>query len=215
MPNTLSLRSLFIAGAATAFACSAIPAAAAAPTASEDGEWLTVSGSVVSTAPESFILDYGAHTIRVEMDDYDWYNENAVVAGDKVVVSGRMDADFWESRKIEAATVYVKSLNTFFTASALDEEGAALPVWAIDPLTDGESVTLTGTVQAIDGEELTLDAGLYNYTVDTGPLDYDPLDNDGPQRITAGDRVTVYGRMDDADLFDTREIDARAITELG
>ena len=89
------------------------------------------------------------------------------------------------------------------------------PVLRIDPLTNGESVSLTGRVAAINGDELTLDAGLLNYTVDVGSLGYDPLDNDGPQRISVGDRISVMGRMDDADLFDNREIDAKVLTELG
>jgi uncharacterized protein YdeI (BOF family) len=205
---------LFTASAAFALAAAA-PAAAQQPATAADGEWLTLSGSVVSSDSDSFLLDYGAKTITVEMDDYDWYADNPVLKGDRVTVTGRMDADFWEQRKIEANSVYVKSLNTMFYASAADEEGGMSPVVMVDPLTDGESVSLTGKVTAISGDELTLDAGLLNYTVDVGELGYNPLDNAGPQRISVGDRISVFGRMDDADLFDNREIDAKSITELG
>lgn len=215
MTHSLRIRSLLAAGAAAVFACTAIPAGAATPSTADNGEWLTLSGRVVSVGPESFMLDYGSHTIPVEMDDYDWFNENAIVKGDQVIVTGRMDADFWENRSIEAGSVYVKSINTLFTASPADEEGAAVPVFTIDPLTDGESVALSGTVTNVSGEELTLDAGLMNYTVDTASLGYDPLDNEGAQRIGVGDRVFVHGTMDDADLFDSREIDASLLTELG
>ena len=204
------------AGAAAVALCAAVPAVAAeTPAATSDGEWLSLSGSVVSTAPESFMLDYGSKTIRVEMDDYDWYLENPILEGDQVIVTGQMDADFWQNRTIEASSVYVKSLTTMYFASAADEEGAVVPILSVDPLTDGESVSLTGTVRQIVGDELTLDAGLMNYRVDTASLDYDPLDDDGVQHIAVGDRISVFGRMDDADLFDRREIDAKVLTELG
>jgi uncharacterized protein YdeI (BOF family) len=205
---------LFTASAAFALAAAA-PAAAQAPANTTDGEWLTLSGSVVSSDADSFLLDYGAKTITVEMDDYDWYADNPVLKGDRVTVTGRMDADFWEQRKIEASSVFVKSLNTMFHASAADEEGGMSPVIMVDPLTNGESVSLTGRVTAISGDELTLDAGMLDYTVDVGELGYNPLDNAGPQRIAVGDRISVFGRMDDADLFDNREIDAKSISELG
>src|SRR5690606_15341284 len=117
------------AGAAAVALCAAVPAVAAeTPAATSDGEWLSLSGSVVSTAPESFMLDYGSKTIRVEMDDYDWYLENPILEGDQVIVTGQMDADFWQNRTIEASSVYVKSLNTMYFASAADEEGAVVPI---------------------------------------------------------------------------------------
>ncbi len=214
MRQRLPMPYLFTASAAFALAAAA-PAAAQQPATATNGEWLTLSGTVVSSDSDSFLLDYGAKTIKVEMDDYDWYADNPVLKGDRVTVTGRMDADFWEQRKIEANSVYVKSLNTMFYASAADEEGGMSPVVMVDPLTNGESVSLTGKVTAISGDELTLDAGLLTYTVDVGELGYNPLDNAGPQRITVGDRVSVFGRMDDADLFDNREIDAKTITEIG
>ena len=93
------------AGAAAVALCAAVPAVAAeTPAATSDGEWLSLSGSVVSTAPESFMLDYGSKTIRVEMDDYDWYLENPILEGDQVIVTGQMDADFWQNRTIEASS---------------------------------------------------------------------------------------------------------------
>jgi uncharacterized protein YdeI (BOF family) len=214
MLNKLRIRSIILAGAA-GLALTATPTAAEEAVEASNGEWLSLSGSVVSRAPESFVLDYGDDTITVEMDDYDWYNENAVTVGDEVIVTGRMDADFWENRKIEADSVFVGSRNAMYFASAADEEGTLLPILTFDPLTAGESVSLTGTVSSIVGDEMHLDAGLLEYTVDAGELGYDPFDSDGAQRIAVGDRVSVYGRMDSADLFDRREIDALSITELG
>jgi hypothetical protein len=75
-------------------------------------------------------------------------------------------------------------------------------------------VTLTGTVQSIDGGYMVVDAGLFTYSVDTDTLNYDPFDSTGLQRIEVGDRVSVTGRFDDSDFFDRPEIDATALTEL-
>lgn len=223
MLNRMRIPSFILAGSAavalaaptTAQTADAPHSDAEAAAAATDGEWLSLSGSVTSVAPDSFMLDYGAETISVEMDDYDWFRENAVAVGDEVVVTGRMDADFWENRKVEASSVYVDERNTMYFADAADEEGGVFPVLALDPLTNGESVSLTGEVTAIAGDEVRLDAGLMEYRVDVGELDYDPLDSDGVQRISVGDRVYVVGSMDSSDLFDAREIDALSLTELG
>lgn len=223
MLNRMRIPSFILAGsAAAALAAPALAQSSDVPSSDAEatveatnGEWLSLSGSVVSVAPNSFALDYGAETISVEMDDYDWFEENAVTVGDEVVVTGRMDADFWENRKIEANSVYVDSRGTMYFASAADEEGLVFPTLALDPLTNGESVSLTGEVTGIVGDEVMLDAGLMEYRVDVGELDYDPLDSDGVQRISAGDRVYVVGSMDSGDLFDAREIDALSLTELG
>lgn len=221
MLNRLRIPSFILAGSAAAALAAPVMAQTSTTTDAEataeatNGEWLSLSGSVVSVAPESFMLDYGAETISVEMDDYDWFGENALVVGDEVVVTGRMDADFWENRKVEASSVYVDSRGTMYFASAADEEGFVYPVLAFDPLTNGESVSLTGEVTGVVGDEVMLDAGLMEYRVDVGELDYDPLDSDGVQRIAEGDRIYVFGSMDSSDLFDAREIDAHSLTEIG
>lgn len=214
-PSFILAGSAAVALAAPAMAQTSPDSDANATVEATDGEWLSLSGSVVSVAPDSFVLDYGAETISVEMDDYDWFEEDAVTVGDEVVVTGRMDADFWENRKVEANSVYIESRGTMYFASAADEEGFVFPVLALDPLANGESVSLTGEVTGVVGDEIRLDAGLMEYRVDVGELDYDPLDSDGVQRISAGDRVYVVGSMDSSDLFDAREIDAHSLTELG
>lgn len=179
-----------------------------------DGEWLSVTGKVVSLAGEEFTLDYGASNIVVEMDDYDWYNENVMLPGDRVTVTGRMDNDFYENRKIEASSVYVDSLNEFFYASAADEEDGGYAYLIDRAPEDGEWVVMTGEVAEIDGTEMTLDTGILRYRVDADTLNYNPFDRDMLSGVEVGDRVVVSGDMDDADLFDGREIDATSIITL-
>jgi uncharacterized protein YdeI (BOF family) len=94
--------------------------------AATDGNWINLSGTVLSTAPSTFALDYGPGNITVEMDDWDWYQEGkALVPGDQVVVTGKVDDDLYQSKRIEASSVYAKNLNTYFYASGADEENLA------------------------------------------------------------------------------------------
>jgi uncharacterized protein YdeI (BOF family) len=194
-------------------AAGSTPASAQEVSSSYDGEWLSVSGTVDSVSGDAFMLDYGDKTIPVEMDDYDWYSENPLVVGDQVTVTGRMDDDFFQSRRIEASSLYVDSLHTQFYASADDEEDVTVPLVDFDTLRTG-GLSLTGTVQSVDDEEFVLDTGAYDYRVDTQSLYYDPFDATGIQHVAVGDRVSVTGSIDDADFFDNREIDATSLTEL-
>ncbi|HEU4819969.1 MAG TPA: DUF5666 domain-containing protein [Qipengyuania sp.] len=198
--------------ATAAFALFAAPAVAQAPMTTSNGEWLSLSGTVEAVAGENFVLDYGRNSITVEMDDYDWYNENAIVVGDEVTVTGRMDKDFLQARRLEASSVYVDSLHTRFYANAADEEDWWRTAGAAFVSTSGMGVT--GMVQSITGDEMTVDAGVFEYKVDTGELSYDPFDRQGLQHIAVGDRVSVTGTFDDSDFFDNPEIDANSLIEL-
>lgn len=199
-------------GLAAAGVLAASPAFAAPSPTADDGEWLTLTGTVEAISGKDFALDYGRNTITVEMDDYDWFNENVVKPGDQVTVTGRIDNDFFQARKLEASSVYIASLHTRFFANAADEEDY-LP--AIDrSLGSNNGLTVTGMVQSIDGEDMIVDAGALDYRVDTGTLNYDPFDVTGVQHIAIGDRVEVTGSFDDSDFFDRPEIDATVLTEL-
>ena len=209
MPNRI--RTAFIASA-TLIAFAAAPAGAQTPAAAQDGEWVSLSGTVETVSGEDFVLDYGPNAITVEMDDYDWYNENALLAGDQVTVTGRIDNDFLQSRRLEASRVYVDSIRTLFYASPADEEDFTPAV--DNPIVGTTGMTISGTVESIDGDEMVVDAAILDYKVDTGTLNYDPFDADGLQHVEIGDRVLVTGRFDDSDFFDAPEIDATALVEI-
>ena len=202
-----------IALGAAGLAMAATPALAQMPTRTDDGEWLTLSGTVESVSGDVFMLDYGSNSLPVEMDDFDWFNDNVVMPGDEVTVTGRMDDDFLQTRRIEASTVYIDKLRTHYFANSADEEGGLDPMMYVGPV-DTEGLDITGYVTAIAGDEMTVDAGVLEYKVDSGELLYDPFDDDGLTRIDVGDRVSVSGRFDDSDFFDTPEIDAVSIIEL-
>jgi uncharacterized protein YdeI (BOF family) len=159
-----------------------------------NGSWITLSGRVVAAGPNRFDLDYGSGRVTVEMDDWDWYHEGrALLAGDEVTVTGRVDRDFAERKKIEAASVYVKSLGTTFRANPDDEEDFSTIVVSV-PAKPG-FVGLSGIVSNIEGRRFTLDEPNANIVVDTSPMADNPLDATGKFRIRAGDRVQVWGQL--------------------
>ncbi len=177
-----------------------------------DDTWVTVTGTVVSTTPSSFRLDYGDGIMTIEMDDFDSYGDvQGVLENDQVIVSGVVDDDLFEQRTIEASSVFVENLGTYFYANPADEEG--LYAWSIPTEIVVGDLEVTGTVTAIDGREMTIAFGPHLISVDTIELSYNPLDDRGFQQIDIGDRVKVAGNIDD-DLFDEPELNAEWIVNL-
>ena len=214
------IRTPFTPLSAAALAGTALTGLAAAPAAAQpdaimkpDGSWTAISGTVVSSGLEDFTVSTGEGVVTVEMDDFDFDADAAPIdPGDEVTVYGRVDADFYEARRIEAGTVYEADTGTFHYASAADEDRAlhALPAatWTAD------TITLTGEVTNVDGREFTLDhlTG-YAVEVDTASMAVDPTDDEGAVQVDVGDAVSVTGALDDA-LFDNTELSAQSVSEL-
>lgn len=180
------------------------------PYAMYDDAWIAISGTVESASPNSFRLDYGDGLITVEMDDWDWYHEgHQILKGDKVTVYGYIDDNLFETTSIEASAVYVKGLNSFFFASAADEEDPRLTTIYVPSV----YTTIQGTVQEIKGRDITLDTGEGTLTVGTQGLSENPLDKEGYQQIKVGDRISVTGQMDKT-FFGERKFKAETITTL-
>lgn len=180
----------------------------------EPREWLSLTGEVATVSADEFTLDYGENDITVEMDDFDVYDENFVLAGDEVTVTGRIDADFAGSKRLEANSVYVASLNEYFYASAADEEDGYYSFAATDYWDGGDWISLTGEVTSIDGSQFTLNAASTDYTVETDNLANNPLDDKGKEQIEIGERVVVSGEFETFDLFSGEVIEAEAVTTL-
>lgn len=186
----------------------------------EDGEVVVLSGKVKSVSPDSFKMEVNNETIFVEMDDWDADADGyKLVKGDKVVVTGRVDKDFLEKKKVEASTVYVKNLDTTFFASSYDEESdpyiatAAATYTVLEDLPENASADLRGEVVNIKGREFVVNTGFREITVDTKDLLYNPMDDAGITQIDMGDMVRVSGVVDD-DFFDENEVSANFIMEL-
>ena len=177
-----------------------------------DRSCVSVSGVVASANDHSFILDYGKGQIIVEMDDWDWYGEGkSLLDGDKVTVYGRIDDDLFETASIEASSVYVENLNTFFYANDADEEDLAFGIYPTPIVVSW--LDLTGTVTEVDGREFTLDTGKRKIQIDTINMPYNPMDDQGFQKIRKGDRVKAFGHMD-YDLFEKKELMADSVITL-
>lgn len=195
----------------------ALPATvvAADPYGKPDESWISLNGKVKSVSPDRFALDYGEGSIMVEMDDGDRdADAYQLLPGDKVAVTGRIDDDLFESRTIEASSVHVKNLNTTFYSSAVDEEAAWMVYYPT--VTMDAAYNVVGTVSKVDedGETFVVDTGPRMLRVDVGDLGYNPLDDDGYQKVEVGDRVSVTGDID-YDLFEGRELEASSIIGLG
>jgi uncharacterized protein YdeI (BOF family) len=200
----------------TAVALTALPLYASNPYTKADDTWISISGTVDSVEPDSFLLDYGDGMITVEMDDGDRDADGyKLVKGDKVTVNGRIDDDFFETTTIEAASVYVENLGTYFYASSLDDEDVFLRYWSpiVAPILVSRTV-VQGTVTDVDDEEFTLHNGARAIRVEVEQMPYNPLDDKGYQKIEVGDRVSVTGDIDH-DLFEGRELVADSIVTLG
>jgi uncharacterized protein YdeI (BOF family) len=212
--NMKTLRSATMIGAlAVVFALAAGPSFAEDPYAKADDTWISISGTVDQVRPDTFVLDYGDGMITVEMDDGDRdADAYKLMKGDKVTVNGLVDDDFFEKTTIEASSVYVENLGTYFYASAVDEEDTFVTSWS--PVEVSRTV-VQGTVTDVDAlaGELTLHTGSRAIQVEVDDMTYDPLDDEGYQKIEVGDRISVSGSMD-SDLFEGRELVADSILTL-
>ncbi|EED36177.1 OB-fold nucleic acid binding domain protein [Luminiphilus syltensis NOR5-1B] len=188
------------------------------PYTKPDGSFVSIGGTVTSPTADTFVLDYGDGTILVEMDDWDRYGDAyGLLDGDRVTVYGRIDDDFFEMAKIEAGSVYVENLNTFFYADSDDEEGSVMPSasWTTAAPVVVSGFTLRGEVTEVDTEdqEFVVQTGTDEITVQTDQLGYNPTDNHGFQRVDEGDWVSVSGSID-YQLFDGQVLSASRITTL-
>ncbi len=130
-----------------------------------------------------------------------------------MTVYGAVDDEIYEAATIEASSVYVENLNTYFYASAADEE-AFDAFYLMSPVEVG-SMTLVGTVEKVMPAQgaFVVDSDLREMTVDVDPLLYDPLDDQGFQQIEVGDRVSVTGVVD-YEVLDGHELEATQVVTL-
>ena len=168
------MRTATTAAAAAAFSLLSAPALATQnPYNAPDDTWISLSGTAVETGPSSFWLDYGNGTVLVEMDDFGWYEKEGVglLDGDKVTVYGEVDDDLFETASIEASSVYVQDLGSYFYASAADEENN--PFYVITPVEPGYTQVL-GTVTSVgdrdfgDGLLISVFISLQSSTIGPG-----------------------------------------------
>lgn len=201
----------FVLAAGLAFATMAALAQDRALVAPDDST-ISISGKVAAIEEDAFTLDYGAGRIRVDLDDgWEWFPPGTphLTIGEMVTVNGMIDDDMFNSREIEATSIYRATTRTFLYSDATNARFLP-PIVEVRP--DERSwVNLAGTVTGISGREFILDTGLREIRIDTDNMDYDPVT---ASRIRPGTRVSVTARVDDEDIFERREIDAEAVMVL-
>ncbi len=192
-----------------------------APELLDNNDPIALTGRITSKGHETFELKYdGQNTITVEMDDWDRFDEATFAnVGEQVTVYGLIDHDLFETRKIEAGSLYSHDRSAYFTANSTDEEdffgyySFAPTRIDLETVKDDAWIGVRGYVEEVDGDEFTLRLGSGSITVDTDDMSYNPLDDEGLMRVKAGDMVYVSGSMD-RDFFEDKEIDARRIVTL-
>lgn len=204
----------------------AIPAASFAQNNAKnmtDNTWTSITGTVTAVSNDILTVDYKGGVMTVEVDDFDWSSEvnpknrPPIAVGEEVRVYGRVDKDFFETRKLEASSVYAVDRNSYYIASSLDEEDSLwhtpLVIGDLVDATDAPGVTVSGAVSKVDGRTMTLTVGDSSIAVDTSDMLYNPLDDIGLQEISKGDVVQATGTLDD-DFFTNRELIATRVTSI-
>ncbi|HKK51704.1 MAG TPA: hypothetical protein VKA74_08960 [Myxococcota bacterium] len=177
-----------------------------------DDTWISISGKVKAVTRDAFTLDYGDGLVTVEMDDGDRDADGyKLVEGDKVTVHGKIDDDLYETTTIEASSVFVEKLGTYFYASAVDEEDFYFVTTTVPVV--ATSTVLQGSVTEVGKEEFKLNTGPRTITVEVEEMAYNPLDDEGYHKVEKGDIVRVTGSVDD-DFFEGREFVASSVITL-
>ncbi|WPL16466.1 hypothetical protein Thiowin_01420 [Thiorhodovibrio winogradskyi] len=73
--------------------------------------------------------------------------------------------------------------------------------------------TVIGTVEDVGDNMFRVDTGQQDVNVMTAAMGYDPLDDEGYQKVEAGDRVHVTGQLDE-DFFTAPDLMADSIVVL-
>jgi hypothetical protein len=96
------------------------------------------------------------------------------------------------------------------TPAPAPPQTAAIP--APTPAYEGNWITLTGVVTSLDGDDFFLDVGGTRIEIDTNRMDMSPVEDPRGPRVGPGDRVSVYGQVDDIRDGRIDEVDARTVT---
>jgi hypothetical protein len=171
-----------------------------------DQSWIALSGTVQSVQDGSFTLDYGQGAVTVQVGDWSRFGDlRERLSGKQASVHGEVDDDLFGATRLEAESIYVKDLHTYFFAQRHD----AAIVWldVTEPGTDPDA-TLRGTVTAVGPDEFSVDTGAQRVTVHTTSLQ-----RGAKARIAKGDVIRVTGALG-PEFLRTREMTATSVMIL-
>lgn len=174
---------------------------------------IVVSGRVSDIDDDSFKLNYGKDSIKVEMSNWSFDDKSEQIRnGERVTVYGYIDNSWFERHKLQAQAVYIHDRNTYFIAGD-NKDYYALNTIAIEKIPDNTHVSIKGKVIDIDGEKFTLKFGADIIDVDVSELEYNPFAKKGNKKIKVNDLVYVSGKLDSG-FFEDKEIKADSIIKL-
>jgi hypothetical protein len=173
------------------------------PHDAKKGTWIGVTGTVESTSPGSFQLDYGDGNIKVELEPSST-KKHDFIKDEHVRVFGVVDDGFFKARTIRAHAVYVESLRSYVCTT----EGAEAICSSFAP-TILSGMVVHGRVTKVDKNSMTVDEGDRQITIDTDAMNTANVGTGTAQAAQVGDMVTVLGHMDEG-LF-SRKMKADAV----
>ncbi|MCW8195840.1 NirD/YgiW/YdeI family stress tolerance protein [Proteobacteria bacterium 005FR1] len=180
----------------------------------EEGASVILSGTIESIEGEGFILDYGEDKVSVNLEDWEWADQigQRLSEGQQVTVSGTVDKGLFERREIEADNIYVTTDFTYYYI--VDENPAyAAQQRQREAEQEGTFLSTRGEVVEVSDKTITVQSDGNTIKVDTSELAYDPLDETGVQQIKKGDRIYVFGDIDD-NFFENRTMSAESLITL-
>lgn len=175
----------------------------------EENSWISLNGTVVAKDKTGFEIDYGSGLIRVQMNNWQWYNaDHPIQLGDNVRVNGLVEDDQGEKPIVEADSIFIKDLNTYIFREGAND--------IFQPAIDQERVfQLQGTIVGTNNRRFTMNLGSRKVIIDTTELPYNPLDDKGYQQLKVGDTVQVTGELKkDNAPFNTNAVMANTVTTL-
>jgi uncharacterized protein YdeI (BOF family) len=200
----------------TALGLAIAPAAQAqqnkAPADMKDNSYVTISGKVGEILDaDEFNLSYSGGAIKVDTND-GWPNLfrtdaiEVLKPGDKITVTGLVDDNLFVKKEIDAISIshHGETYSRLYWHIPYDNAYYGYwPYYGWDDKMYDDKVSISGTVSKILSDtafEMKYGAGSLKVTTD----DLNVHDAD---RLRVGDRVMVYGEMDD-NWFGKRELDA-------
>ncbi|WP_218352507.1 NirD/YgiW/YdeI family stress tolerance protein [Alteromonas lipotrueiana] len=162
------------------------------PSSMIENTWLTLSGEIVKTDSDSFVINSGDNKVNVEFDDGDSDGDARVFEqGDRVTVSGKVDKDLITQTALDAQSVFVHDKNTTYVSNPNDEIAYDRFITSAVVPTDMDDMTLIGTVSKVENEIVELSTSGTTVRIDTSELDGQPLKEEGKLHLQEGDRIKV------------------------
>lgn len=174
---------------------------------------IVVSGRVSDIEDNTFRLNYGKDSIKVEMAEWSFEDKaEQIKDGERVTVYGYIDNSWFEKHKLQAQAIYIHERNTYFIASG-NEDYYVLNTVTIDKIPDNTHVGIKGKIVDIDDDKFTLKFGEESIDVNVVSLGYNPFVKKGSKKISVGDLVYVSGKLDSG-FFENKEIKADYVVKL-